>query len=271
MISDIDPASLKETADDLAERFSGGHDARWRCDVTDETAVAAAIARSRSEIGGCDFGVSNAGIAPAARSTRPRSRSGTERRCPLDRVFPRVARDLPAAQGAGARRRDRVRRLEERARRLAQRRRLLRGQGGGNPSRALPGAGGRAGGIRVNVVNPDAVLRGSRSGRASGCEQRAGTYRPTRRTSRTCTASARCSSGRYCRRTSPRRPVLRLGRLGEVDGQHPQRRRGQRPGLHPLGTGGARRGRAPLKFFRISLGTVSERPFRFGCMASARI
>ena len=158
----------------------------------------------------------------------------------VDRLFPRLARGVPADEGAGDRRGDGLRRVEERARRLAERRRLLHGEGGGDPPRALPGARrARRTGIRVNVVNPDAVLRGSRIWAGEWLEQRAGTYGTDRRSSRSITASARCSSGRCCRRTSPRRSLPRLGRLGEVDGQHPQRRRGQRAGVHAVAPAGA--------------------------------
>ena len=72
-----------------------------------------------------------------------------------------------------------------------QRVRLLHRQGGGDPSRPLPGAGGGAAGIRVNVVNPDAVLRGSKIWSGEWLEQRASTYKTTRKGLRRCIASAR--------------------------------------------------------------------------------
>ena len=92
-----------------------------------------------------------------------------EHRHPGQGLFPGLARGVPPDEAPEARRRDRLHRLEERPRRLAQRRRLLHRQGGRDPPRPLPGAGRRAGdGIRVNMVNPDAVLRGSKIWSANG-------------------------------------------------------------------------------------------------------
>ena len=65
---------------------------------------------------------------------------GQEHVDPLDRLFPRLARGVPDAAGAGDRRGAGVRRLEERARGLAERLGLLHGEGLGDPPRALPGA-----------------------------------------------------------------------------------------------------------------------------------
>ena len=53
---------------------------------------------------------------------------------------------------------------------------LLHRQGGGDPSRPLPGARRRGRRIRVNVVNPDAVLRGSKIWSSEWREQRAAAY-----------------------------------------------------------------------------------------------
>ena len=75
------------------------------------------------------------------------------------------------------RRQRRLRRLQERPRRLAQCRGLLHRQGRGDPPGALPGAGGRGVGIRVNTVNPDAVLRGSKIWTGEWREQRAAAYK----------------------------------------------------------------------------------------------
>jgi len=51
---------------------------------------------------------------------------------------------------------------------------------------------GAEAGIRVNVVNPDAVLRGSKIWAGDWLEQRAGTYKTDKEGWRKCTASARC-------------------------------------------------------------------------------
>ena len=62
VISDIDPKSLEATVRDLGERFSKDMIRGVVCDVTDEDSVAAAIVESAVEYGGLDFCVSNAGI-----------------------------------------------------------------------------------------------------------------------------------------------------------------------------------------------------------------
>ena len=63
-------------------------------------------------------------------------------------------------------------------------------------------------GIRVNVVNPDAVLRGSKIWQGEWRQQRAAIEQDRRRRARgTSTASARCCSARSIPRTSPRRSI----------------------------------------------------------------
>ena len=83
-------------------------------DVTDETAVAAGMAFAAREFGGLDILVANAGIASAAldRGDHAGDLAAQPRR-PGRGLFPGLARGVPAAEGV--RRRDRVRRLEERA------------------------------------------------------------------------------------------------------------------------------------------------------------
>lgn len=62
VISDIDPDTLKSAEADLGEQFSKDLVRSVVCDVTDEASVAAAIAETAVEYGGLDFAVSNAGI-----------------------------------------------------------------------------------------------------------------------------------------------------------------------------------------------------------------
>ncbi len=62
VISDIDPPSLETAVRDLGEQFSKDMIRGVVCDVTDEDSVAAAIDEAAVEYGGLDFGVSNAGI-----------------------------------------------------------------------------------------------------------------------------------------------------------------------------------------------------------------
>jgi hypothetical protein len=76
----------------------------------------------------------------------------------------------------GRRRLHRLRRVQERARRGQERGGVLVGEGGRAAPRPLPGRGGRADGIRVNTVNPDAVLQGSRIWGSSWREERAAAY-----------------------------------------------------------------------------------------------
>lgn len=62
VISDIDPQSLEAAVGDLADRFSKDMIRGIVCDVTDENSVEAALTRAALEYGGLDFAVSNAGI-----------------------------------------------------------------------------------------------------------------------------------------------------------------------------------------------------------------
>lgn len=62
VISDIDPQSLEDAVSDIAARFSKDMIRGIVCDVTNEGSVDAALAFAAVEYGGLDFGVSNAGI-----------------------------------------------------------------------------------------------------------------------------------------------------------------------------------------------------------------
>ena len=109
------------------ERRGGGSRERW--------SASAAL----------DIVVCNAGIASAAAfedtSLELWNRNIVD---PRHRLFPLRPRRLSHAEATGVRRRDRVHRLEERDGGLGRRLGLLRGQGGGGASGALPGAGRRA-------------------------------------------------------------------------------------------------------------------------------
>jgi rhamnulose-1-phosphate aldolase/alcohol dehydrogenase len=63
---DIDGVALDATAAELRQRFSADVVRAMECDVTSEDAVVAAFARATREFGGIDILVSNAGIASAA-------------------------------------------------------------------------------------------------------------------------------------------------------------------------------------------------------------
>ena len=177
-------------------------------DVTDEASVVASFRRVRLAFGGIDIVVSNAGIASAAPVEDTTSRSGKEHGRPRDRLFPGRARGVPAdarqqsggaivfvasknglAASAGASAYCTAKAAEIHLARCL----------------ALEGA---PHGIRVNTVNPDAVLRGSRIWGGEWREQRAASNKMRRGRARgglspALAAEAAVSSPR----TSPRRSI----------------------------------------------------------------
>ena len=164
-------------------------------DVTSEEAVAGAFAAAVERFGGVDIVVSNAGLASSApiqehdaRGVEPQPRGARHR------LLPGRPRGLQGPRAPGHRRLDRLRGVQERAGGRAQRRRLLVGQGGRAAPRALPGRGGRAAGIRVNTVNPDAVLRARGSGTRRGARSAPPTTASPPTSSRSTTARARRSA-----------------------------------------------------------------------------
>jgi rhamnulose-1-phosphate aldolase/alcohol dehydrogenase len=162
-ICDIDEAALEETRDRLAGEFGADDLRAGFVDVTDEAAVAEAFARASVDFGGVDICVSNAGIASAA----PIEETSLELwRRNFDVLstgyflFAREAVRLFKAQAMGG---------------------SLIFIGSKNALAASPGASAYGAakaselhlarglavecaplGVRVNVVNPDAVLQGSR-------------------------------------------------------------------------------------------------------------
>ncbi len=66
VLADIDTEALQSVRDELAKAHGRDHVRHVRCDVTDEASVIAAFARAAIEFGGVDILVSNAGIASAA-------------------------------------------------------------------------------------------------------------------------------------------------------------------------------------------------------------
>ncbi len=66
VLADIDPASLASTTKQLAQQYGKDAVRQVVCDVTCEASVMAALAASACEYGGIDILVSNAGIASAA-------------------------------------------------------------------------------------------------------------------------------------------------------------------------------------------------------------
>ena len=136
-----------------------------RSEVADELVAAHGVApraRGRRSTSPSEDGRARDGAPDGARVRRPRHprrvgrarderadhrddarRLGAELRRARPRLLPRRARGVPRPDRAGPRRLDRLRRLEERARRGGERRRVLVGEGGVAPPRALPRRGGR--------------------------------------------------------------------------------------------------------------------------------
>ncbi|MCX7645271.1 MAG: bifunctional rhamnulose-1-phosphate aldolase/short-chain dehydrogenase [Rhodobacteraceae bacterium] len=177
MLADIDAAGLASTREALARRFGADAVRSVVMDVTDEAAVAATLAETAVEFGGIDILISNAGIASSAPVEETTLALWNRNMAILSTGYFLVSRETF---------------------------RLLRAQGLGgaivfvaskNGLAASPNASayctakaaeihlarclaleGAEAGIRVNVVNPDAVLRGSRIWEGEWLEQRAATY-----------------------------------------------------------------------------------------------
>jgi rhamnulose-1-phosphate aldolase/alcohol dehydrogenase len=174
VLCDIDRAALAEATDALRQGYGRDCAVGLWADVTDEATVAAAYRDAAWHYGGLDICVSNAGIASAA---------------PIeDTSLELWKRNLDIlATGYFLVAREAVRLMQAQA---------LGGAivfiGSKNALAASPGASayctakaaelhlarclaleGAAHGIRVNVVNPDAVLRGSRIWQGEWAEQRA--------------------------------------------------------------------------------------------------
>ncbi|WP_424930366.1 bifunctional rhamnulose-1-phosphate aldolase/short-chain dehydrogenase [Amaricoccus tamworthensis] len=177
MLADIDAEAIGETEKNLAGRYSSDVVRTVVMDVTDEAAVSAAFARTSVEFGGVDLLVSNAGIASSApiedtsldlwnknmdilstgyflvsreafRVMKVQDMGGSI-------VFVASKNGLAASPNASAYCTAKASEIH-----LA---RCL----------ALEGA---PHGIRVNVVNPDAVLRGSKIWSGDWLKERAATY-----------------------------------------------------------------------------------------------
>ena len=178
VLADIDPKALKEVGDGFAARHGKDVVRTVEMNVTDEAAVARAYAETAVELGGVDIVVSNAGIASSAPIEETTLALWDKNMAILSTGYFLVSREAF---------------------------RMLRVQGIGgalvfvaskNGLAASPNASayctakaseihlarclaleGAEAGIRVNVVNPDAVLRGSRIWQGEWLDQRAGTYK----------------------------------------------------------------------------------------------
>ncbi len=177
MLADIDEAALAETADALSARYSADVVRTVNMNVTSEDAVAAAYVEVAAEFGGVDILVSNAGIASSAPVEETTLDLWNKNMAILSTGYFLVSREafrlfkvqniggavvfvaskngLAASPNASAYCTAKASEIH-----LA---RCL----------ALEGA---PMGVRVNVVNPDAVLKGSKIWQGEWLDQRAGTY-----------------------------------------------------------------------------------------------
>jgi rhamnulose-1-phosphate aldolase/alcohol dehydrogenase len=177
VLADIDAGNLKDTHDNLAKRFSSDVVRSVIMDVTDEASVIEAFGESALEFGGVDILVSNAGIASSAPIEETSLELWNKNMSILSTgyfltgreafkvmkkqnlggavVFIASKNGLAASPNASAYCTAKASEIH-----LA---RCL----------ALEGADQ---GIRVNVVNPDAVLKGSKIWSGDWLKQRAATY-----------------------------------------------------------------------------------------------
>jgi rhamnulose-1-phosphate aldolase/alcohol dehydrogenase len=178
MLADIDAAALTATADDLASRHGRDVVRSVVMNVTDEAAVIAAFAHTAVEFGGVDILVSNAGIASSAPIEETTLDLWNKNMDILSTGYFLVSREafrLMRAQGIGgsvvfiASKNGLAASPNAAAYCTAKAAEI-------HLARCLALEGAEAG-IRVNVVNPDAVLRGSKIWSGEWLTQRASTYK----------------------------------------------------------------------------------------------
>ena len=178
MLADIDAAALAETGAALAKRHGKDVVRTVAMNVTDETAVAAAYARMAVEFGGVDILVSNAGIASSAPVEDTSLALWNQNMDILSTGYFLVSREafrVMRAQGMGgsiifvASKNGLAASPNASAYCTAKAAEI-------HLARCLALEGAEAG-IRVNVVNPDAVLRGSKIWSGEWLNQHASTYK----------------------------------------------------------------------------------------------
>ena len=177
MLADIDEAALAATAANLSSRYGRDVVRTVKMDVTDEAAVIAAYAETAVEFGGLDLLVSNAGIASSAPIEDTTLALWNKNMDILSTGYFLVSREafkVLKTQGLGgsvvfiasknglAASPNAAAYCTAKAAEIHLARCL-----------ALEGAGA---GIRVNVVNPDAVLRGSKIWSGDWLKERAAAY-----------------------------------------------------------------------------------------------
>ncbi|MBC2835799.1 bifunctional rhamnulose-1-phosphate aldolase/short-chain dehydrogenase [Paragemmobacter straminiformis] len=178
MLADIDDAALTATADNLAGRFGRDVVRTVSMNVTREDEVLSAYARTSVEFGGLDILVSNAGIASSAPIEETTLALWNKNMDILSTGYFLVSREafkLFRAQGIGgavvfiASKNGLAASPNASAYCTAKAAEI-------HLARCLALEGAEAG-IRVNVVNPDAVLKGSKIWSGEWLDQRASTYK----------------------------------------------------------------------------------------------
>ncbi|MEL6241732.1 MAG: bifunctional rhamnulose-1-phosphate aldolase/short-chain dehydrogenase [Pseudomonadota bacterium] len=177
MLADIDADSLKIANDALVQRFGKDVVRSVVMDVTDEAAVVCAMATTAVEFGGIDILVSNAGIASSAPIEDTSLELWNHNMNVLSTGYFLVSREafkMMRVQGMGgsivfvASKNGLAASPNASAYCTAKASEI-------HLARCLALEGAEAG-IRVNVVNPDAVLRGSKIWEGDWLDQRARTY-----------------------------------------------------------------------------------------------
>lgn len=178
VLADIDEAALKATLDNLTSRHGKDVVRAVSMNVTDEAAVQAAFAEVAVEFGGVDILVSNAGIASSAPVEETSLDLWNRNMAILSTGYFLVSREafkVMRAQGVGgsivfiASKNGLAASPNASAYCTAKASEI-------HLARCLALEGAEAG-IRVNVVNPDAVLRGSKIWSGEWLDQRASTYK----------------------------------------------------------------------------------------------
>jgi rhamnulose-1-phosphate aldolase/alcohol dehydrogenase len=178
VLADIDEKALASVCDNLANRHGKDFVRTLKMDVTDETAVMRAYGEIAVEFGGIDILVSNAGIASSAPVEETSLALWNRNMDILSTGYFLVSREafkLMRAQGIGgsvvfvASKNGLAASPNASAYCTAKASEI-------HLARCLALEGAEAG-IRVNVVNPDAVLRGSKIWEGEWLEQRAATYK----------------------------------------------------------------------------------------------
>jgi NAD(P)-dependent dehydrogenase (short-subunit alcohol dehydrogenase family) len=163
VVTDVDPRALEEAAGALQDEFGRDRVRAYRCDVTDESCVRDSVSFAVREFGGLDILVSNAGIASASPIDTTSLELWNRNIAILATGYFLVSREafsLMKRQGLGGS-----------IVFIGSKNALVASSGASaycsakaaavHLARCLALEGAELG-IRANVVNPDAVIRGSR-------------------------------------------------------------------------------------------------------------